>query len=367
MSKSYNAAEILSNWSLEDCIAGLNSLDGGIGKIARAPGDDSYKRQDIINSLIEKGMLYNRYGGRAINHDDAQLLLCEPSYKATGPYYLMDRTDPKKYSVKEITLDEVMDFAQSSGEKDIDRPVMEPLGFWGTLRNVFSFIFGKPEAVKRYERRMEVYRAQKLNVLEEQFQFPDQAYDADLLNEDAAQQYVKDGRSPRILGRESVNIDVEKSSQDRRQDALQGRETINAMLLEDAMAMLSDEKLDFDTNAEVQTGAERLRAYINNNPNTEESKALVNYLAGVYQYQQKTEKDTGRVEKQMAIINKLCRDVSETTNLIDSSQKYEDNLLVNEGKIQKILKERMLKQLQNEVPSSGTGHKEHEKNVFVTE
>ena len=95
-----------------------------------------------------------------------QFVLMDPEFRnGSKPYHeCRFYTVSVEKGVKNITFDKMLDLV---GGDDYKKPAPPKLGFFGTIRNAFSRILGKPKAQKEYERKCEVYRALKCEYLEE--------------------------------------------------------------------------------------------------------------------------------------------------------------------------------------------------------
>ena len=168
----------------------------------------------LIPDAEENGVLFSRYGkGRDTSESMSHLVQSEDYIIADpavidgtksaeqGTYYMYSKYTnttnvspmPEHKAVK-VSFDKVLDFINDDNNS-IKKPDKPKLGFWGTLRNAFSFVFGKPEKQKTYERQIDVYKAQKFDILEKNFGFKVPEYDKNLLNKSAAFVYVQNGKS----------------------------------------------------------------------------------------------------------------------------------------------------------------------------
>lgn len=166
----------------------------------------------------EKGLLFSKYGiEKDIESSDENILdsaefsmsrivegknyiLADPDVLSgektadKGTFYLYSEFPVQNMrnsqKAEKMSFDKLIDFVNND-DNSIRKPAKPKLGFWGTLRNAFSFVFGKPEGQKKYEREMEVYKVSKLHVLEEKFNFKVPEYNKDLLDPAVASEYVE--------------------------------------------------------------------------------------------------------------------------------------------------------------------------------
>lgn len=178
----------------------------------------------------EKGLLFSKYGiEKDIESSDENILdsaefsmsrivegknyiLADPDVLSgektadKGTFYLYSEFPVQNMrnsqKAEKMSFDKLIDFVNND-DNSIRKPAKPKLGFWGTLRNAFSFVFGKPEGQKKYEREMEVYKVSKLHVLEEKFNFKVPEYNKDLLDENVAFVYKNTGKvhTPEMAGK----------------------------------------------------------------------------------------------------------------------------------------------------------------------
>ena len=110
--------------------------------------------------------------------------------KTLGTAFLIYKKDENgDETLEPKTFDEMLE-----GDKRLTgvfaKPEKPKLGFFSWLRHKLSFIFGEPEAIKAYDRQMEVHEAKKMDLIKQDFSYDKFEYDADLTNEENANAYV---------------------------------------------------------------------------------------------------------------------------------------------------------------------------------
>ena len=171
---------------------------------------DDFKAIFLIPEAEEKGVLFSRYGkGRDTSESMSHLVQSEDYIIADpavidgtksaeqGTYYMYSKFFDQNqrspsHKAEKITFNQMLDFV-NDGDNPIAKPAKPKLGFWGTIRNALSGLFGKPEGQKKYEREIEVYRAKKCSILESDFKFKVPDYNKKLLDPIAAAEYTEKG------------------------------------------------------------------------------------------------------------------------------------------------------------------------------
>lgn len=184
----------LNEWAerIQDCFA-RNDEEG----IKAALDDASYKGNvytqagpaDTHNSgikdkyyqdsqfTIEATNVYDRDGAEIKNEDRVFLTYWKGS-------------DGQR-TLTEKTFDQMMQ--ESLPKKNpIQKPAKPKLGFFASLRHALSFIFGEPDAIKEHNRAMEVFRAKKMDAIEDHYGLYGRfEFDRRLLDEKYAGNYIK--------------------------------------------------------------------------------------------------------------------------------------------------------------------------------
>lgn len=241
MSGSYSE-NALSGKSLKEYIDGLRDPQGSA--------------KELLTEANRVGLCYDHFGSGDISGDiSSGYLMFDPARGKGGPFYFVNASDGKKLTVSQVSFDKAMAFVQPEGQLPIRHPKKPSLGFWGSLRNAFGFLFGKPEKQKQYEREMDVYRARKSALLEKNFNFPKLSYDPELLDDKKAEAYIWGARDPYEVGSPKVSA------------ALQLLDTVRA-------------RPDMKVGSTL-AGADLLKRMINGGENTPERRSLIDTLAKI--------------------------------------------------------------------------------------
>ena len=111
--------------------------------------------------------------------------------------YQLDKNGNVK--AEEMSYNKLMEDAAAK-EGIFAKPEKPKLGFFAWLRHQMAGIFGEPDAIRKYDRQMEVYEAKKADVLNSKYGYKPYDYDADLANEKKARAYVTTGNKNKVTG-----------------------------------------------------------------------------------------------------------------------------------------------------------------------
>ena len=253
-----------------------------------------------LGTAVDAGLLYEKDGIYKGSHAankiaSKELLMIDPrvrdgemSYKdKKAEFYVLNKKgDPDKapkqaggflkpiITVKKVSFGDVLDYVPSDGRQ---RPHKPRLGFFGTIRNALSGLFGKPEKMKKYDREMEVYKAEKFSVLEEKFGIKGLEYNKELTDPQKAEKYINEGVTASAVERHEVYTrTAEPEIKIHKEPEYNGR----SMLIRAANNML-DVYTEASNDPTVKSGAEAIKEYLSRNPNldTPESLELAQNLA----------------------------------------------------------------------------------------
>ena len=220
---------------------------------------DIYNRDEIpedVDYLIETTD-YQSYGEEEeIPNENRRFLL-----------YRKNSAGPRR--LEEKTYDEMIaEGPQPAGV--FEKPEKPKLGLFSWLRHKLSFIFGEPDAIKKYERKMEVYHAKKMDMIEKEYGCSDLfRFDRALADKTKAENYIERGNVANFKKGEKPE---EKSSE----------EKIPEENIENTGRY---ENYEQDSYA-ARDATRRVKA-----------KGLVEYMAGMYDKNAKLPVETERVIK----------------------------------------------------------------------
>lgn len=276
---------------------------------------------DAIREGYRQNLVFSRTGDiridlemkdAAVVQANSDILLVSPDVDEKKRFYLYHKENGMAPLVKQVSLDKALDFVQPADGPVIPRPQKPALGFWGTLRNAFSFLFGKPEGQKRYEREMNYYRAQKAQLMNEQYDIEGIDYNHSLLNMDKDTYVRNDQLQQADPGLTAPAGDVPQ----RDSVSAENRREHDRRMLEDANLVLQDDRL-ITSSETVQYGAIYLADVINECGDTKEAKALVSYLAGVRNHPNENEKDAKAIAGHFTFIKGLCVEAKKAVQQVD--------------------------------------------------
>ena len=239
-------------------------------------------------------------------------------YVYSGPISGFDYSS----SVVNINFEQLTDHI---AEGKFQKPEKPNLGFWGTLRNTFSFVFGKPEAQKEYEYERDVYRALTYEILEEGG-VKNISYDKTLLDSEKAQSVI-----------DKITIDKKYKRPQKVEEAKEAEkkaEAVNEKRKAPTTKEMTDKSIDdtldyFRENGteKVFQGANLIGNYIKTH-NDNISEALTKYLMSA-ECIREGETDTPEAEKYINNISAICSNVASATDSLGNVAAFKDSMKRN--------------------------------------
>ena len=136
------------------------------------------------------------------------------------------RPDKKEPTLEQKSLNDLLDEQEEPGGV-FAKPTYPKLSFFGKLRHRLSFIFGEPDAIKEYNRGMEVYQAKKLRAIEGKYNYNKLHYNRELLDPQKAYQYKTEGIVP---SEEHIDMHVADNEQIKEDTLEKAKENRNEMI-----------------------------------------------------------------------------------------------------------------------------------------
>ena len=327
--------------------------------------NDPAETDKLLDSAAAAKMTYTQngyYNNEALSLDrdtDEHIgcLLIEDKDK--GPYYLFDRDATGKQTMKELSYNELLDYADPEATEKPEKPEMD---FIDIILNVF----GLSSKMNRYSREMEVYQARKAKVLEEDFGFKGLKYKKELLDEDTAKTYVKDNKLTKVkdLPEKQVTdeVSVEKTLRTAGDNALVTNPINNVRVQHKSSADLKKEvagrlltkitQINGNEDWQARIGAGQIIDLLSHGQNaTKEKDFVITTLANMQTYITKNEFSNGKTVKDEIAqiyqnVTNLCHNVYTNTldeNMNIGSSKDVDLYLTNAVQAGNLLPQDMVK------------------------
>ena len=251
-------------------------------------------------------------------------LLVDEKNKLTGPYYMFHRGRDGKETLTKVRFDDVLDFVSVA---DAKKPQEPKRSAWETIKGWF----GRSEEKKKYEREMEVYRAQKMDRLKKNFGFSGLKYNEALVDGDAAKEYIKSGKLPAKEERKAEVDDLDALLSDR--ITLSDYESISSEDLKKraSLEMLEDVRKSFPENSSEYQGAKLLVDLVNEPGKSPERDFVIDTLSNIRGYIKGHPNDTKTAGKLQAQVQTLCKDMEQKTRGTNAPQNKAVHNLVQKG------------------------------------